>query len=109
MLQIVVYATIKYSYTYVCSTMYVCIIQYRTRENFGRGKIDEFGESQATVFAKIFLANIHRYTENVFGISTDFTCSLFAKFFLANSFYLYGSPKFFPTKIFLCTVFSLIV
>ena len=36
------------------------------------------------LFAKIFLANVHRYNENVFGICTDF--SLFAKFFLANSF-----------------------
>ena len=41
------------------------------------------------LFAKIF-ADIHRYIENVFGICTD--CSLFAKFFLTNSFYLYGSP-----------------
>ena len=30
------------------------------------------------LFTKIFLANIHRYTENVFGIYTD--CSLFTKF-----------------------------
>ena len=32
---------------------------------------------------------------------------LFAKIFLANSFYLYGSPKISPTKIFPCTVFLL--
>ena len=44
------------------------------------------------LFAKIFLTNIHRCTENVFGICTD--CSLFPKFFLANNFYLYGLPKF---------------
>ena len=44
------------------------------------------------LFAKIFLANIHRYTKNVFGICTD--CNLFAKFFLANSSYLYGLPNF---------------
>ena len=44
-------------------------------------------------FAKIFLTNIHRYMEKLYcGICTD--CSLFTKFFLANSFYLYGSPKF---------------
>ena len=49
-------------------------------------------------FAKLFLANIHRYTENVFGICTDF--SWFVKFFLANSFYLFGSPKFLPCQIF---------
>ena len=30
------------------------------------------------LFTKIFLANIHRYTENVFSICTD--CSLFTKF-----------------------------
>ena len=44
------------------------------------------------LFAKIFLTNIHIYTENVFG-----TLSSFAKFFLANSLYnyLYGLPKFF--------------
>ena len=29
------------------------------------------------LFIKIFIANIHRYTENVFGICTDF--KLFAK------------------------------
>ena len=51
------------------------------------------------LFAKIFLPNIHRYTENVFGICTD--CNLFAKFFLSNSSYLYGLSL---AKIFLCTV-----
>ena len=51
------------------------------------------------LFTKIFLANIHRYTKNVFGICTD--CSLFAKCFHTNSFYLYGSPKFSPAKTFL--------
>ena len=40
------------------------------------------------LFAKIFLTNSHRYTDNVFGICTD--CSLFAKFFLA----LLPVPKF---------------
>ena len=48
------------------------------------------------LFAKIFLINIHRYTENVYGICTD--RSLSAKFFLANSFYQYGSPIFSPAK-----------
>ena len=43
-------------------------------------------------FAKLFPTNIHRYTKNVFGVCTD--CSLFAKFFHANSFYLYSLPKF---------------
>ena len=44
------------------------------------------------LFAKIFLAIIHRYTKNVFSICTH--CNLFANFFLANTSYLYGSPKF---------------
>ena len=47
-------------------------------------------------FAKNFLANIQIYTENVYDICND--GSLSTKFFLANSFYLYGSPKFSPTK-----------
>ena len=54
------------------------------------------------LFTKIFFANNCRYTENVFGICID--CSLFAKFFLANNFNLYGLPKFSHAKIFLCTV-----
>ena len=41
------------------------------------------------LFTKMFIVNIHRYTNNVFGICTD-DCNLFAKFFLANNFYLYG-------------------
>ena len=53
-------------------------------------------------FVKIFLINICRYMENVLYICTD--CCLFTKFFLANSFYLYGSQKFSPTKCFPCTV-----
>ena len=44
------------------------------------------------LFAKIFIAIIHRYTENVFSICTN--CNLFANFFLANTSYLYGLPKF---------------
>ena len=54
------------------------------------------------LIAKVFLANIRRYTENVFGICTDY--SLFIKLFLANSFYRYGSPKFSHAKSFLCTM-----
>ena len=50
-------------------------------------------------FAKVIFVNIHRYTKNVFGWCTDF--SLFTKFFLTNTFYLYGSP---PTKILPCMV-----
>ena len=68
------------------------VIKYGTPENSGRGKNCE-------LFTKIFPTNIHRYTENVFGICTD--CSLFAEFFLTNSFY--GLPKFYPAKIFPCT------
>ena len=65
---------------------------------FWWGKIGEFGKSNLAnheLFTIIFLTNIHRYTENVFGISTD--CSLFAKFFLAG-FYLYGLPNFSSLK-----------
>ena len=46
------------------------------------------------LFAKIFLANIHRCTENVYGIIICFDFSLFTKLFLTNSFYLHGLPKF---------------
>ena len=55
--------------------------------------IGEFGK----LWEKIFVANIHRYRKNVFDIHTDCS-SLFAKFFLANSFYLYGLPKSSPAK-----------
>ena len=44
------------------------------------------------LFAKIFRAIIHRYTKNAFGICTE--CNLFANFFLTNTSYLYGLPKF---------------
>ena len=40
-----------------------------------------------------FLANIHRYTKNVFGICTD--CSLIVNIYLANTFYLYSLPNIF--------------
>ena len=59
------------------------------------------------LFAKSFLANIHKYTKNAFGICID--CNLFAKFFLANSSYLYGLSKLSPTKIFPCTVLVLVL
>ena len=50
----------------------------------------EFGKSRAICqnFPRQY-SQIHR---NVYGIHTD--CCLFAKFFLANSFYLHGLPKF---------------
>ena len=49
---------------------------------FWQGKIGKFDESY---LPKIFFANIHRYTENIFGICTD--CSLFAaKIFLCIAF-----------------------
>ena len=60
--------------------------------NFGGEKL-----ANHELFAKNFLTNIHRYTKNVFGIYIDY--SLFTKFFLANRFYLYGSPKFLPPSI----------
>ena len=69
---------------------------YHTLENFGREKLVNLENGEP--FAKVFLTNIHRYTENVYGISTD--CCLFAKFFLANSFYLHGLPtKYFPCMV----------
>ena len=68
---------------------------YSTQEVFGGGKIDKFGESRATYSLKfsspIFTDIPEMY---YFGICTD--CSLFAKFFLPNSFYLYSSLKFPP-------------
>ena len=39
-----------------------------------------------------FSLPLFTYTESVFGICTH--CNLFANFFLANTSYLYGSPKF---------------
>ena len=72
--------------------------------------MDKFGGEKMTnlvnweLFAKIFLANIHKYTENVRGICPD--CSLFAKFFRANNFYLYSLPKFpLPNMYFPRTVY----
>ena len=59
--------------------------KYCMWENFGREKLANL-VNRELAFAKNFLANIHRYTEYVFGICTDF--SLYAKFFLANSFYV---------------------
>ena len=41
-----------------------------------------------------------------FGIYTN--CSLFAIFFLANSFDMHGSPKFSPAKYFPCTALCLV-
>ena len=57
-----------------------------------QGKFCMVGEKLANLAncelsAKIFLANIHRYTKKVFGICTE--CSLFTK-----SFYLHDLPKF---------------
>ena len=65
---------------------------YSTWENFAGEKLMYLANREQ--FAKIFLTNIHRYIENVFGMCTDFSTNFFA-----NSFYLYGSPKLFP-----CTV-----
>ena len=55
---------------------------YHTWENFGGGKL-----ANLVNHAK-FSSPISRCIEDVFGIYTDI--SLFAKFFLANSFYLYA-------------------
>ena len=45
------------------------LVYYHTRENFGKGKLANLANGE--LFAKIFLTNIYRYTENVFSISTD--------------------------------------
>ena len=81
-------------------------IQVNSSINTVHGKI-LVGEKLANCepSAKIFLANIHRYMENVYGICTDHCLS--AKFFFANSFYLHGSPKFSPAKYFPCMVLYL--
>ena len=69
------------------STVGYTIYEKYLQEIFGREKIGELW-----VICQNFPTNIYRYTENVFVICT--ACSLFAKFFLANTFYLYGLPKF---------------
>ena len=79
-------------------------IAYCKWEIFGRGKLENLASHE--LFAKIFLSNIDRYTENVFGICTDRI--LFAKFFLTNSFCLYGLPKFAPAKYFPCMAITLL-
>ena len=56
------------------------------------------------LFTKFSLTNMHGYIESVFGICTD--CSLFAKIFLANSFYAFNLPVWFA-KIFPCQIFSM--
>ena len=76
---------------------------YHTWKKLDEGKIGKFGKSWA-----IWKKFPHQYSQihqNVFGVCTDF--SLFAKFFLANSFYLYGLPKISPAKVFACTVYLL--
>ena len=65
---------------------------------FWQEKLANLANSE--LFAKINFPR--QYTETVYGICID--CTLFAKFFLANSFCLYSSSKFYPTKYFPCTV-----
>ena len=67
---------------------------YCTREKFGREKFANLANCE--LFAKIFLANTHRY-----NLAYALTVAYLP---LANSFYLYGLPKFSPAKYFLCTV-----
>ena len=49
---------------------------YRTQQILVGGKLVNLANRELSI--KIFLANIHRYTENVYGICTD--CCLFTKF-----------------------------
>ena len=73
----------------VCVCMHVCDSSYTNVCYTVHGKIlVQEKIVNCELFAKIFLANIYRYTENVFGMCTD--CSLIAKFLIANSFYLYA-------------------
>ena len=58
---------IIYVHTYICFKISNYV--YRTQENFSGGKIGKFDELW-TIFAKSFLANIHRCTKNVLGICT---------------------------------------
>ena len=64
-------------------------IVYHTLENFGGGKLANLVNHE--LFAKNFLTNIHRCTNNVFGI-----CSLFP--FLAITFTFMVCQKFPPPK-----------
>ena len=71
------------------------------------GKVLWYRSAKTTKFFQlkwfaIYGIHNYRYTVNVFSICLDY--SLFAKFFLANSFYLYGLPKFSPAKFFPCMV-----
>ena len=87
---------------YQLSLDYIILCICHTQENFGGGKFVNLANRE--LFTKNFLTNIHRYTENVFGIYTD--CSLFTKFFLTNSFYLYGLSKFSRVWCFVCDITS---
>ena len=53
------------------------------------------------LFAKIFLAN----TPKMYLVYALTVAYVFSKIFLANNSYLYGLPKFLPTKYFPCMVF----
>ena len=74
-------STLAYIYklfTLSHSPQSLCIVhmQYITYTGkFWWEKLANLGNRE--LFAKIFLANIHRYTENVYDICTD--CSLFTK------------------------------
>ena len=67
------------------------------------GKILEGKQlANCELFAKIFLTNITDTPKTYLAYGLTVACS--PNFFLANSFYLYGSPKFSPAKYFLCMV-----
>ena len=74
---------------------------YHTREIFGKGKLANLANHE--LFAKNFSTDTPKMP---CGICTN--CSLFTKFLLTNSFYLYSSPKFSPTKYFPCTVVGMV-
>ena len=69
---------------------YKLITQYRARQNLVGKNL-----ANCKLFAKNFLTNIHRCMQNVCPYMAYALTSLFAKFFLVNSFYLHaGSPNF---------------
>ena len=82
----------------------MCVRTFETLCGFILYCITEYWQSLNPLLVRspLLLTNVHRHTKNVFSICGD--CSLFAKIFLTNNFYLYVFSKIFLTKIFLCMV-----
>ena len=84
----------------ICCINHVAIQLYRTWKNFGGKKLASLANRE--LFAKIFLASVHKYTKNVFSICTDYIAYLPNFSLPIANFYLYSLPNFSPTKIFPC-------